>query len=184
MASPASSIDLLGGPAIERAIQERLDRQEPMAALYIDLINLEPYCYQYGWAKGMQLIAALSQVIQATLTELGRADDVASHICGDEFIILSTPERAEALAQEIIKRFDAVAVTHYSEIDRQRGYFDTVDRRGNPLRAYLAGVAIAIVTNAYRSIEHVLQVNGLAGEVRKYIKLMPGSRYAFDRRQK
>jgi GGDEF domain-containing protein len=182
--SQESVPSLPGGAAIERLIQERIERQTPLAVLYIDLINLEPYCQKYGWAKGAQVIQTLANIIQETLATVGHPSDGCGHIVGDSFVIVSTPERAEHLAQDIINRFDAAILPYYSPEDQRNKYFDTLDRRGNPYRAYLIGVSIAIVSNAYRELEHVLQVEALASEVKKYIKLLPGSRYAFDRRHK
>ena len=182
--SPKAPNDLPGGPAIERTIQECLERQEIIAALYIDLINFEPYCLKYGWLKGTQLVTMLSHTIQNALASVRQSGDIVGHICGDDFIVVTVPERAEWLAQEIIRRFDESIKEFYNEEDRLREYFDTVDRRGNPYRAYIAGVAIAIVSNAYRDIDHALQFEGIAAEVKKYIKMLPSSRYAFDRRHK
>jgi|GEM_PF-6610680 len=119
-----------------------------------------------------------------TLTTAGQPSDVCGHVIGDTFVIVTVPERAELLAQDIINRFDAAILAYYSPEDQHNKYFDMVDRRGNPYRAYLVGVSIAIVSNAYRELEHVLHVEALATEVKKYLKLLPSSRYAFDRRHK
>ncbi len=182
--SPSSHPVLPGGAAIERLIQERIERHLPLATLHIDLINLEPYCQKYGWAKGAQIIQTLSNIIQETLTTVGQPSDLCGHVISDVFVIVTVPERAEHLAQDIIQRFDAAILPYYSPEDQTNKYFDTLDRRGNPYRAHLVGVSIAIVSNAYRELEHVLHVEALTTEVKKYIKLLPGSRYAFDRRHK
>ncbi len=175
---------LPGGAVIERLIQERLERHLPLAILHIDLSNLEPYCQKYGWAKGAQIIQTLSNILLETLATVGHPTDGCGHVISDTFVIVTVPERAEHLAQDIINRFDAAILPYYSPEDQKNKYFDTVDRRGNPYRAYLVGVSIAIVSNAYRELEHVLHVEALTTEVKKYIKLLPGSRYAFDRRHK
>lgn len=183
-ASHAAPVNLRCGPMIERLIQERISRNEEMAVVFIDLTNLEPFCQKYGWHQGAQLVEMLAEVIQQSLDALQISQDLLGHIFGDDFIVLTTPQRAEQLAKEMIDRFDARVVNFYSDEDRQQGFFDTVDRRGNPVRAYVAGIAIAIVTNNYRTWEQSLQVELIAAEINSYIKMMPGSRYAFDRRQK
>jgi GGDEF domain-containing protein len=55
---------LPGGAAIERLVQERIECHLPLATLHIDLINLEPYCQKYGWAKGAQIIQTLSNTFK------------------------------------------------------------------------------------------------------------------------
>jgi hypothetical protein len=58
------------------------------------------------------------------------------------------------------------------------------DRQGNPLRAPIVTVAIAIVTNTQRVLEHPSQVADAAAQVKGYVKSLRGSHYAFDRRRK
>lgn len=181
--SPATVATLHCGPVIERAIQERINRNEEIAVAFIDLTSLEPFCQKYGWHKGAQLIAMLTEIIQESLATLQNPQDLLGHILADAFLVLTTPAHAEQLAKEMINRFDARVGDFYSEEDRQQGFFDTVDRRGNPVRAHLVGISIAIVTNSQRTWEHALQVELIATEIREYIKRMPGSRYAFDRRR-
>lgn len=182
--SQTTLFDLPGGSVIEQLIQERIDRGEQIAVLFIGLVNFETYCQKYGWRKGAHLVELLAQSIQQSLASVDHPRNVLGHILGDEFIALTPPQHAEQLAQEMISRFDARVPEYYNEEDRQQGFFDTVDRRGNPVRAHLASLAIAIVTNAYRTWEHPFQVENIAAEIRNYIKMVPGSRYAFDRRQK
>lgn len=168
---------------IERMIQERINRNEELAVAFVELTNLEPFCQKYGWDKGAQLIAMLVAVIQESLAASPDPQDRLGHILADTFMVLIAPPRAEPWAKELIARFDARIGEFYSAEDRQQGFFDAVDRRGNPVRAHLAGIAIAIVTNRYRTWDHALQVESIAAEIRNYIRLMPGSRYAFDRRR-
>ncbi len=183
-ASPNLAKALPGGGVIERVIQERIERGTPLAAMYIDLSNFDPYCKVYGWHEGAKMLTMLAQVIRETVEAHGTPDDVVGHISNDRFVVVTLPERAERLAQEIIKRFDGLVLDYYTDTDRQNGYFEMVDRRGNPYRAHVAGVAIAIITNGARHLEHVLQIDELASEVKHYIKSLSGSRYVFDRRRK
>lgn len=171
------------GPVVERTIQDRIDRNEDLAVLFIDITNLEPYCQKYGWRQGAQLVDMLAEVLLQSVAVTQNAQAMLGHVLADNFILVTTAGHAEPLAKEIISRFDARVTDFYSAEDRQQGFFDAVDRRGNPIRARIAGVAIAIITNSQRAWEHALQVELIAAEITNYIKLMPGSRYAFDRRR-
>jgi GGDEF domain-containing protein len=176
--------DLPGGRDIERVMHERLESGAPLAVLHIDLANFEVYTGEYGWLKGERIIRLLANTLIEALDARGGKEDFVGHIYGDDFVVISVPDRAGEIAQEIIHRFDAAIPRHYSEEVRDHRYIDGFDRRGNPVRALMASVAIAIVTNERRELEHPLQIAQLAEEVKKYIKLWPGSNYVFDHRGK
>jgi GGDEF domain-containing protein len=179
-----SGTNLPAGALVEHLLRARLKSGKPLAVLLIDLTNFEVYNSEYGWAQGDRVIQMLAQTISAIVTTLGGKDDVIGHIWGDQFVVVSTPDHAEHIAQQIIKRFDAAIPQYYSPEVRDHHYIDGLDRRGNPFRALMTCVAIAIVTNEQHPLEHPLQIEELGAEVRKYIKSWPGSNYAFDRRLK
>jgi diguanylate cyclase (GGDEF)-like protein len=176
--------NLPGNPQIERVIIDRIAQRAPMAVMYIDLTNFKPYNDEYGWLKGDLVIKMLAQHIITVVREWGSKSDFVGHIGGDDFIVVSVPERAEKIGAEITSRFDASIRRFYREEDRARGYIQTLDRQGKPFRAPLVTVSIAIVTNKYRPFEHLGQVAAMAADVKKYVKSLPGSHYAFDRRRK
>lgn len=175
---------LPGNPMIEQIIRARLQAQEPIAVLYIDLDNFKAFNDTYGWIQGDQVIKALAIIIRNVVQELGTKDDFVGHIGGDDFVLLSTPQVAPTIADRIIAEFDKMIPLHYSEEARTRGYLIAKDRRGRSFRAPMATVAIAIVTNKNRDMQTPTQIASVAAEVKKYVKSQPGSHYAFDRRSK
>ncbi len=174
---------LPGNAVIEHLIRQRLAHAQPLAVLYIDLSNFKEYNDQYGWLQGDKVIKLLAQVILDTLQTHGGTEDFVGHIGGDDFVVLSVPERAERLAQTILTRFDAEIPTFYPDEVRARGYIEVVDRRGKTFRAPLMSVSIAIVTNEHVTFHHPGQIAARAAEVKRYVKSLPGSQYAFDRRR-
>jgi diguanylate cyclase (GGDEF)-like protein len=175
---------LPGNPTIEQVLQTRLDRHEPLAVLYVDLTNFKPYNDEYGWYKGDQVIKMLAQKILEAVNLHGGKNGFVGHIGGDDFVIMTAPACAESVAQALTASFDAAIPAYYSEDDRARGYINVLDRRGKRYRAPVVSISIAIVTNNQRSFAHVAQVSTWAAEVKKYVKSLPGSHYAFDRRSK
>jgi PleD family two-component response regulator len=175
---------LPGNLAIEQTLRQRLATAQPLAVLYIDLTNFKEYNDECGWLKGDEIIKMLARQIVDAMRQRGNPDDFIGHIGGDDFIGISTPARAESIAQMIIMRFDIEIPLFYPEEVRARGYIETVDRRGKPFRAPIVSVAIAIVTNEQTQFYHPGQVAARAAELKKYVKSLPGSQYAFDRRRK
>ncbi|MBI5301644.1 MAG: diguanylate cyclase [Chloroflexi bacterium] len=169
---------------LERELRARLAGTKPLAFLKIDMIGFRTYIEEYGYEKGDAVITMLGRVIQECLDTTLPAENFVAHLGWDEFGVITAPERAERLAQAIIARFDASIAEYYNAEARTQGFVDRVDRRGNPYRAPLMGVAIAIVSNENRALMHPLQITQIASEVRGYLRYTPNSRYAFDRRQK
>lgn len=181
-ASPLTTLP--GNPIIEQVMRARLAAREPLAVLYIDLTNFKSYNDIYGWLQGDEVIKLLSHQILSIVLTLGGKDDFIGHVGGDDFIVISTPDHAEALAQEIIRAFDAQIPQYYNETDRARGYLEVSDRQGNHFQAPIISVAIAIIANDRRELKHPSQVADAAAEIKRYVKSLPGSQYAFDRRRK
>jgi len=181
-ASPLTGLP--GNPLIEQIVAERIETREPLVVLYIDLTNFKGFNDEYGWLKGDQVIKFLAHALGDSVVAIGSPTDFVGHIGGDDFVVISTPDRAAKIAQAVIDRFDAGIPEFYSAEARARGYIIARDRRGRSFRAPIASVAIAIVTNTERALEHRQQVAALAAEVKQHVKSHPGSRFAFDRRIK
>jgi diguanylate cyclase (GGDEF)-like protein len=181
-ASPLTGLP--GNPLIEQVIAVRLQAHEPIAVLYIDLTNFKAYNDEYGWIKGDQVIKMLADTLVAVAASVGTKTDFVGHIGGDDFVLVTIPDRASDVAQHIIDRFDAAVPEFYSQEVRERGYSIVRDRRGRIFHAPIATVSIAIVTNAQRELQNPLQVADIAAEVKELVKSHPGSNYAFDRRIK
>ncbi len=181
-ASPLTKLP--GNPIIEQVLRARLASREPLAVMYIDLTHFKSYNDVYGWLRGDQVIRMLGQLILDVVTTFGDKNDFIGHVGGDDFIVITVPERSKPIAEELIRRFDASVPQSYNETDRARGYVQVVDRQGQPFHAPMASLAIAIVANDRRPLEHPLQVASCAAEVKTYVKSLPGSQYAFDRRGK
>lgn len=180
-ASPLTNLP--GNPVIEHVIRTRIASGEQLAVLYIDLTNFKAFNDKYGWLKGDQVIKMLARAVLDTVTSSGGKDDFVGHVGGDDFMVVTTPAYAEQIAQGIIARFDTTIPNFYFAEDRARGFIDTLDRQGNTFRAPIMSVAIAIVNNEQKELAHPLQVSDLAAEVKKYVKSLPGSQFAYDRRK-
>jgi diguanylate cyclase (GGDEF)-like protein len=176
--------NLPGNTVIEQVIRSRLERRQPLAVLYTDASNFKEYNDEYGWLKGDSVIKQMAQVITDAIATDGGNKDFVGHIGGDDFVVVSTPERAEPIAQKIIAQFDAAIPSYYSEEARQQRYLDTLDRRGHPTRIPLMTLAVAIISSERQELKHPEQIATLAAELKRHIKSLPGSQYAFDRRQK
>lgn len=172
---------LPGNLSIESRIETALKAGRPLAVLYIDLNQFKAYNDVYGYEEGDRVIKALARVLVEPVRS-GQADFVG-HIGGDDFIVLTTPERMEPVAQAICDRFDAIVPSFYSAEDKARGFIRTKDRQGAERDFPFLSVSIGICHNQERTLQGFAQVAHLGAELKKAAKSKGGSAYVVDRRK-
>jgi diguanylate cyclase (GGDEF)-like protein len=173
---------LPGNLAVEQALRERIESGKLFAVCYFDLDNFKPYNDKYGFVAGDVVLKMLSKFIISAVLERGNESDFIGHEGGDDFIVIATPECAEAICQDALTRFDEAIPDQYDEEDRAQGYCVSYDRQGNEVAFPFISVSVAIVTNERRKLIHPGQIAQIAAEVLKYAKTMEGSKYRFDMR--
>jgi diguanylate cyclase (GGDEF)-like protein len=174
------STRLPGNVAIERTIRRRIESNQPIAVCYTDLDNFKAYNDTYGFLKGDAIIHQTAHVLLAAVEQAGNRDDFVGHIGGDDFIVITTPDRAEAVCARAIAAFDALAPLFYDAETRARGYIDAHDRQGRPTRFPIVSLSIAVVGNGQQAILHWAEVAHRAVELKKRAKEIPGSAYVIE----
>ncbi len=181
-ASPLTGLP--GNRSIEEIIENRIRSGKKFAVCYIDLDDFKAYNDRYGFFAGSEVIKMTAQIILEAMRLHGAEEDFCGHIGGDDFIVVTTMERAIPLSEEIIRLFDLRIPNHYDPLDRRNGYIVSVDRSGEIKKYPIMTISVAIVHNTYRDINHPGKVAQIAAEVKKYAKSLEGSNYVFDRRRK
>lgn len=179
-ANPLSRLP--GNVTIENEILKRIEARSRFAVLYIDLNEFKAYNDIYGFVKGDDVIRETAKII---LTQSMAAEGFVGHIGGDDFIVLTPPDLAEGLCQKIIAAFTAKAPDFYTPEDRERGYIEAKDRRGQTTRFPLLTVAIGVATTNVRALSSLGEVSKIGSEMKHFAKERKekGSSYAIDRRK-
>lgn len=180
--STSPSTRLPGNIAIERVLRQRIAAGAPFAVCYADLDNFKPYNDYYGFLKGDGVIHQVARIIVEAVRQQGGVDDFVGHIGGDDFVVVTAPERAEAICRRIVDEFGQVIPLYYDSETRARGYIVTPDRQGRQTQFPLMTITLVIITNERRAIEHPGQVGDIAAELKHKAKSMPGSTILRDRR--
>ncbi|MFA5974558.1 MAG: response regulator [Elusimicrobiota bacterium] len=173
---------LPGNIAIENEIMTHIREKTPFAVLYLDLNDFKAFNDVYGFVKGDEVIQETAQVIR----EVAETENAfVGHIGGDDFIVITRPDRFENICRKIIEVFDEKVPQFYNPKDRTRGYIMTKDRRGQETRFALLSVAIGVVTNQYRSLSSLGEISTIGAEMKHFAKENKGkgSQYAVDRRR-
>jgi len=174
---------LPGNITIQRELERRLASGESIAVCYADLDRFKSFNDHYGFKRGDEVITRTADVLLKASKAAGSPTDFVGHIGGDDFIVITTAERAVPLCEIVIRDFDAMAATLYDEADWQRGYLLHVDRKGQTVKIPLLSISIALVTNEEHPLTHPGQVATLGAELKAYAKQFDRSIYVKERRK-
>ncbi len=173
---------LPGNLSINEETTRRLASGAPFALLQVDIDFFKAYNDHYGYARGDQAIQALSRILVEAASHHGEGNFVG-HIGGDDFVLLTTAEHAEAVGQEIIEAFNAAVPGLYDPEDRERGYVEVMGRRHDVERFPLMSLTIALVRTDHAQVTHLAQLADIAQEIKAHGKGMPGSVLVGERRR-
>jgi len=137
----------------------------------------------YGYHQGDQAIQLLAEILREAVQLFGNPDDLVGHLESDDFVVISTPQKARILCQRIIADFDSRIRTLYSQSDLERGCIEYQGRFHQREQCPIMSLSAAVITNEKRTFDHYLQVTEIAAELRDYLRGFPGSNYYFDRRE-
>jgi signal transduction histidine kinase/DNA-binding response OmpR family regulator len=176
-ASPTTQLP--GADAIQAEIERRLATGDTHAvACYLDLDNLKAFNDYYGYAKANAVIRQTGDVIRHVVQRWGAAGDFIGHIAGDDFVFVTSAERADSVCRAICERFDHLIRLYYDPADRERGYIEAKDRFGVLRKFPIMSVSIAAISlvraKTYAGLAELAAVGkGTA-------KAIPGSSYVRD----
>ncbi len=174
---------LPGNISIQRELERRLSAREPLAVCYLDLNQFKAFNDHFGFQRGDQVIQRTAAILLETAKRQGGPGDFVGHIGGDDFICMTTPDRADSLGDAIIRNFDAMVPELYDEGDRARGYLLHTDRKGQLIKIPLLSISIALVTNDTHPLTHAGQVAKIGAELKAYAKQFDRSLCVRERRQ-
>ena len=180
-ASPLTHLP--GGVAIENILKKKIEQQRLFAFCLMDIDNFKSFNDHYGYAKGNNMIQNTAVLIELAVKKHGNGDDFVGHIGGDDFVVITTPDKCEAICEAIVADFDQSIPEFYAPVDLQRGFILGENRQGHEVRFPLASISIAVVSNQTRPLESHIQVGEIAAEIKEHAKSIPGSTILYDRRQ-
>ncbi|MEZ0233350.1 MAG: response regulator [Actinomycetota bacterium] len=173
---------LPGNVRIEEEIDARLARSDPFAILYADLDNFKAYNDHYGFMRGDEVIQSSARLIGEAARGASDGAAFVGHVGGDDFVVVVAPERAEVAANAIVAAFDEAAPGFFDETDRERGFIEVTNRRGELQRFGVLTLSIGIATTAKRAFQHYAEAVAVATEMKQYTKGSETSSWAVDRR--
>ncbi len=173
---------LPGNKAIEHKTHQQLAGGRKFSFMYLDIDRFKSFNDTYGYRRGDGVIMQMAHILKSCVKKFGNRNDFVGHIGGDDFIVMTTPQKEEWLAKEIIKEFDRLMPLHYHKSDREAGYLSVKDRQGHQVKAPLMSLSVSIVNNRLQRINSVMELTETAAEIKKYLKTITVSKFLANRR--
>jgi diguanylate cyclase (GGDEF)-like protein len=172
---------LPGSREIEKVVNDRI-KSGTFSFFYIDIDNFKYFNDVYGYFKGDAVIIQLAHILSIIVKAFGNSDDFVGHVGGDDFVVITTPDKERFIASKIVNEFDRLIVFHYTKEDRHKRSLLVKDRSGVLRNVPLMSVSIAIVNNRRRIIHNIIELTEIAFEIKKYLKTLSGSHFLVNRR--
>jgi len=175
---------LPGNLVIMEEVEKLIKEDKKFTVIYADLDNFKAFNDKYGIHKGDEAIKLTGDIFKDAIKNKGSDFDFVGHEGGDDFIILTTPQRADEVTDCIIHNFDEKIRLLYDKEDLERGYIVAHSREGEVKQFPIMTISLAGVTNQYRPISTYSEVTNIVAEVKKKAKGKNKSCFVLDKREK
>ncbi|XXF75954.1 GGDEF domain-containing protein [Myxococcaceae bacterium GXIMD 01537] len=169
---------------------ERWLRQAPrtgaLCVISCGLSHLREYNERQGYLRGDRLLRLTARVLSEGLPSLPAGSHLG-HLGGDDFVLVCPGEVRPEVLETLCRRFDTEKRVLFEHEDLERGYFESVDRRGRSVRVPLVTLELAALDRQQLGPDvHLAAVTTRAGSLMKKVKQLSGrthaSAFMFERR--
>ena len=157
---------LPAGRLIEEQLR-RIIREKGWALLDAGLSHFEPFKDVYGFVTADDVLRFTAMLIGEVVDELGNPSDFIGHAGGDNYIIITTEEKAEGIKSRLKERFGQEVQTHYNFIDRQQGFVQSPASDGTTVKVPFMSMVVGVVSPSQHSFADIREITELSAEARR-----------------
>lgn len=143
--------------------------------MYLDIDSFTSYKEVYGNIAADKLLQTFVAIIKTSLDE----EDFLGRVGDDDFIILTSTEKAEKIAAFLSYSFDMVAEKFYTEEDATRGYLLGDEKAGT--RIPFVSLSMGIVSSRYKKFNNLENLMNKVMSVHRLARSKSGSSWINDR---
>jgi PleD family two-component response regulator len=145
----------------------RIIRVKGWSLLDTGINHFEPFKNLYGFVAGDDVIRFTSMLIGEVVDEIGTTSDFIGHAGGDNFIIITTEEKADSIKARLKERFDNEVLSHYNFMDRQQGFIQSPASGDTIVKAPFMTMAVGVVLSSQHSFADIREITELSAEARR-----------------
>lgn len=176
--------NLPGTDAIKREINHQLARNNPIAAVYIDMAGFKHFCAARGQEGQQQAIEFMSRLLVQLTRDAGFYECFVAHMGGEHFVVLLKLEDYDRFCKMLCETFDDRVRQLYTRPELEQGFITAVDRRGQEVRCPLMALSVGVAHTQYRQFKSAKKMFEVLAQVRQMAQPSSGKSVAFvDRRR-
>ncbi len=157
---------LPSGRLIEEQLR-RIIRLDTWAYMDLRIKHFDAFRDVYGFVAADNVLRFTAMLLGEVVDELGTLSDFIGHAGGDNFILITSEETAGEIQRRVIDRFGEEVLSHYSFIDRERGYIETEAADESKQKSPLMTLAIGLVSPSKYEFADIREITELAAEARR-----------------
>jgi len=124
-----NSTDPVTGMPTGRSVQEQMMQllRSPdgdWALLRLRILNLTPFREVHGFMAGDDLLRGAARIMAEALGRDDVEDDYLGYGGHDDFLVITSRDRANGLISEVVGHFEEEVGSHYGFLDRQQGFIE------------------------------------------------------------
>ena len=145
----------------------RIIREKGWSLLDMKVNHYEGFKDVYGFVAGDDVVRFTAMLLNEVVDELGNPSDFIGHPGGDNFIIISTDEKAGVIKSRMKERFANEVQAHYNFMDRQQGFIQAPATDGTTKKVPFMTMSVGIVSPSSQSFADIREITELAAEARR-----------------
>jgi diguanylate cyclase (GGDEF)-like protein len=157
---------LPAGRLIEEQLR-RIIREKDWALLDARVNHFDSFKDVYGFVAGDDVLRFTAMLIGEIVDELGTTSDFIGHAGGDNFIIITTETKGDALKARLKERFDQEVLTHYNFIDREQGFVSAPSNDETTVKVPFMTMSVGVVSPSRHTFADIREITELAAEARR-----------------
>lgn len=174
---------LPGNIVIREETEKRIREGKKFVLIYADLDNFKAFNDKHGMHSGDGAIMLTANIIKEAVAREGKEGDFIGHEGGDDFLLLTTPERAKRLADYIIREFDQRIRSLYAKEELEKGYIEAPARDSEEIKRFpIMTISLVGMGNYLKPVSSYAQLTNIAAELKRAAKKVQKSNFILDRR--
>ena len=106
---------LPGNKAIDIISRAHIKAGNPFSFMYLDIDQFKPFNDTYGYLRGDGVIMQAARILADSVKRHGNENDFVGHIGGDDFVIMTTPDKEESLGRRNIRKIHPlISLPHHT----------------------------------------------------------------------
>ena len=176
----ANPLTLLpGNVPLHQEIDKMINSKIEFICVYCDLDNFKPFNDRYGFERGDQALKMVGKVLSSVID---KDKDFLGHIGGDDFICLFCSTDWDSRCRKALEMFEKKSEKFFTSEDLIAGGYSAEDRCGNKVFHPLMTISLGAVRINPDHIHSHQELSGIAAEVKKMAKRIPGNSLYIERR--